>query len=274
MSEQHRLLPTPRSALRSSTKPTLSPNARRKSARGFLAPFLPAPPSTKRKSVVFDEQLYIQEIVDIRDKTMHWDEKLDGQAGKEKVEIESPAQMQGARTSLFASPAPRVSCPSPCPPLSIELTSFSSLQTPQATIIARANTTPTTSLRKAQRNPHLSASLTASLLKSVSPFALPPVNIQNQGMPRGASFGTPSKSASTTPRKAGRVATPARQGDDGPRITPVQQVTPGSVRRRAGRVATTPKQPEQQNLSALVIAKRQAEVTQLFAFPGVVRHLP
>ncbi|ORY76943.1 hypothetical protein BCR35DRAFT_119249 [Leucosporidium creatinivorum] len=102
----HRLLPTPRSALRSSSKPPMSANARRKSARGFLAPFLPAPPSTKRKSVVFDEQLYIQEIVDIRDKTMHWDERLDGKVEEKKVE--SQVLKQGARSSVFASPAVRV----------------------------------------------------------------------------------------------------------------------------------------------------------------------
>lgn len=71
--EQHRVLPTPRSALRSAVKPSSA--GRRKSGRGFLQP----PPSTiKRKSVVWDEKLYIQEIVDIRDKSMHWDAAVDG----------------------------------------------------------------------------------------------------------------------------------------------------------------------------------------------------
>ena len=75
---KHRVLPTPRSVLRSAVKHSSA--ARRKSGRGFLQP----PPSTiKRKSVVWDEKLYIQEIVDIRDKTMHWDEAVDGREEKE-----------------------------------------------------------------------------------------------------------------------------------------------------------------------------------------------
>lgn len=62
---------TPRSVLR--TGPATG--GRRKSIRGFLS-FTTAPPSTRRK-VVFNEQVYIQEIVDIRDKSLHWNPKID-----------------------------------------------------------------------------------------------------------------------------------------------------------------------------------------------------
>lgn len=62
---------TPRSVLRVGP----STGGRRKSIRGFLS-FVAPPPSTRRK-VVFNEQVYIQEIVDIRDKSLHWNPKID-----------------------------------------------------------------------------------------------------------------------------------------------------------------------------------------------------
>lgn len=65
----HRTLATPKSVLRQGAPAT--GNGRRKS-RGFL--FFAPPSSAKpRRKVVFNEKVFIQKIVDIRDKSLHWD---------------------------------------------------------------------------------------------------------------------------------------------------------------------------------------------------------
>jgi hypothetical protein len=84
---------TPRSVLRPSAA-----SGRRKSIRGFLS-F--ATPATLKRRVVFNEEVYIQEIVDIRDKRMHWNANLDDIV-KQAAAIplpESPAPFRVVSTS-------------------------------------------------------------------------------------------------------------------------------------------------------------------------------
>lgn len=81
----------PRSVLRT--------GPRKKDSRGFLS-FAATPSSAMKRRVVFNEQVYIQEIVDIRDKSMHWNPKIDY------------APTSPASTPLPESPAPsNMVCP-------------------------------------------------------------------------------------------------------------------------------------------------------------------
>lgn len=93
---QHRVMATPRSVLRT--------GPRKKDMRGFLSAF--APPSTKRK-VVFNEEVYVQEIVDIRDQRLHWNPQVDEPRAVDPASIplpESPAVgMVSPRLSLPSS---------------------------------------------------------------------------------------------------------------------------------------------------------------------------
>lgn len=204
---------------------------------GFLAP---APPSTKRKSVVWDELLYVREIVDIRDKGLHWDEGVDGVEERQKA----------AAVSVSVS-----SLPVPFKPSSSGADTLF-LQTPTSSSTRKPHRVP---------NAHLAPSLTASLLKSISPFALPPVAF---GTPsRG--MGTPSRvgAAGPSPRKAGRVATPSTTAAATVGEAPVVASTPGSAKRRAGRVGGTPALKPVFDLAAA--AQRQAEIKQLLATPPI-----
>lgn len=54
-----------------------------------------ATPATNKRKVAFNDEVYIQEIVDIRDKRMHWDARVD----EEEVK-------KAARIPLPVSPAP------------------------------------------------------------------------------------------------------------------------------------------------------------------------
>lgn len=92
---QHRLMPTPRSALR--------PSPANFTPRPLgLTSFSLAPPTTLKRKVEFTPHIYVKEIVDIRDRRMHWDEVLDGQKEEE-------SGLKVARVAFPASPAPRVS---------------------------------------------------------------------------------------------------------------------------------------------------------------------
>lgn len=77
---------TPKSVLRTA-------RARSKSARGFLQP----PLSTIRRKVVFNEEVYVQEVVDIRDKRMHW-------TAADSPEQQPSAAIDPASVPLPASP--------------------------------------------------------------------------------------------------------------------------------------------------------------------------
>ncbi|KDE05275.1 hypothetical protein MVLG_04307 [Microbotryum lychnidis-dioicae p1A1 Lamole] len=59
----HRVMATPKSALR-----PMVMSGRRKSIKGFLQ----APPSTVKRRVVFNESVYVKEIVDIREPGLQW----------------------------------------------------------------------------------------------------------------------------------------------------------------------------------------------------------
>lgn len=87
---------TPRSVLRSTLK------SRSKGANGFLQ----APPSTVRRKVIFNENVYIQEILDIRDKTLHWDPAVDEEEKEEVAQHGSEGSSTTPTVSRLAVSSP------------------------------------------------------------------------------------------------------------------------------------------------------------------------
>ncbi|SDA01403.1 BZ3500_MvSof-1268-A1-R1_Chr10-1g02631 [Microbotryum saponariae] len=93
----HRVMATPKSALR-----PMVMSGRRKSIKGFLQ----APPSTVKRRVVFNESVYVKEIVDIREPGLHW------RAEDAEEEIVATSAVVKARVDPTTIPLP----PSPTSP--------------------------------------------------------------------------------------------------------------------------------------------------------------
>lgn len=90
---------TPRSALR--PQPAnflLAPQSLRKQLFAFATGASTAPPSSNKRKVAFNDEIYIQEIVDIRDKRMHWNAAVDEVAVAARVPLPvSPAPLRMVR---------------------------------------------------------------------------------------------------------------------------------------------------------------------------------
>jgi hypothetical protein len=92
---------TPRSVLRPAPRDFLASNSITSSLPRQLFSFAtgkrPATPVTNKRKVAFNEEVYVQEIVDIRDKRIHWNAAVDSE--------ESQVVMVATRVILPASPA-------------------------------------------------------------------------------------------------------------------------------------------------------------------------
>lgn len=203
---------TPRSVLRSAVK------SRSKSAAGFLQPA----PSTIKRKVVFNEDVYVQEIIDIRDKALHWTASDD-----EAVEPVSRA-------------------PAPAPAVHDASRADSDTRLSALTCITQPLFTPTRSDRQpAIRTP---VSISASLPSFTPPtLAFRPDESCSVTLPMSS---TPTRSTQATPisgRRAGRVVAHGTPSST--------KATPGSTKRRAGRVSSA------QPLNASVVARRAVDVS-------------
>lgn len=98
---QHRMMATPRSVLRPAPRDFLTSTSLTSSLPRQLFSFAIgkrlATPSTNKRKVAFNDEVYIQEIVDIRDKRIHWNAAVDSE--------ESQVVMVATKIALPVSPA-------------------------------------------------------------------------------------------------------------------------------------------------------------------------
>ncbi|SCV73932.1 BQ2448_6362 [Microbotryum intermedium] len=98
----HRVMATPKSALR-----PMVMSGRRKSIKGFLQ----APPSTVKRRVVFNDSVFVKEIVDIREPGLHW---RDGDAEEERAVAKAATVTAVDPTTIPLPPSPTApSTPAP-----------------------------------------------------------------------------------------------------------------------------------------------------------------
>ena len=219
----HRTMATPRSAMKTGVL-----KGRRKSIRGFLEPMI-----SPRKSVVFNEQLFVKEVQDIRDEKLHWDPEYDQDEDDHVLGSTSPAG-----DTLAPIPAPP---PSPALFTSAQPMMLTPVKAPQFASYRPSPclSVPSSEVRKAQRVPTDTPS--DSVRKAVQEVA---------SLSASPAVGTPA-------RRARRVQTPTRAAAGTPTIAAADRsgALPGTpVARVVGRTIASTQTPP---LSATAVAGGQ-----------------